>query len=131
MLVIVLIFVAGLAVELITKKKISLVQYLVIGLSLILFYALVLAFSEFVSFPLAYAIAAAMTVAALLGYFRGILRSRAAWVLAAAVALAYLFSYFLLQMETYAFIAGTLVLFVLLSGIMYLTRNINKEEQEL
>ena len=69
-----------------------------------------------------------MTVAALLGYFRGILRNRAAWVLAAAVALAYLLSYFLLQMETYAFIAGTLVLFVLLAGVMYLTRNINKEE---
>ena len=126
-LVIVLIFAAGLAVEVATKKKINLVQYLVIGLSLILFYALVLAFSEFVSFPLAYAIAAAMTVAALLGYFRGILRDRAAWVLAAAVALAYLLSYFLLQMETYAFIAGTLVLFVLLTGVMYLTRNLNKE----
>lgn len=127
-LVIVLIFVAGLAVELVTKKKISLVQYLVIGLSLILFYALVLSFSEFISFPLAYAAAAAMTVAALLGYFRGILRNRAAWFLAGAVALAYLLSYFLLQMETYAFIAGTLVLFVLLAGVMYLTRNINKEE---
>ena len=126
-LVIVLIFAAGLAVEVATKKKINLVQYLVIGLSLILFYALVLAFSEFVSFPLAYAIAAAMTVAALLGYFQGILRDRAAWVLAAAVALAYLLSYFLLQMETYAFIAGTLVLFVLLTGVMYLTRNLNKE----
>lgn len=127
-LVIVLIFVTGLAVEVVTKKKISLVQYLVIGLSLVLFYALVLAFSEFVSFPLAYAIAAVMTVAALLGYFRGILRSRAAWALAAAVALAYLLSYFLLQMETYAFIAGTLVLFVLLTGVMYLTRNLNEEK---
>ena len=30
-------------------------------------------------------------------------------------------------METYAFIAGTLVLFVLLTGVMYLTRNLNKE----
>ena len=130
-LVIVLIFVAGLAVELITKKKISLVQYLIIGLSLVLFYALVLSFSEFISFPLAYTVAAAMTVAALFGYFRGILRDKSAWVLTGAVALAYLLSYFLIQMETYAFIAGTLVLFTLLTGLMYLTRNINKEQPEL
>ena len=32
------------------------------------------------------------------------------------------------QMETYAFLAGTLLLFALLAGIMYLTRNLNREE---
>lgn len=41
-LVILLVFIAGLAVELVGKKKINIVQYLVIGLSLVLFYALVL-----------------------------------------------------------------------------------------
>ena len=46
-------------------------------------------------------------------------------LLTALVALAYLLSYVLLQMETYAFLVGTLVLFVLLVGIMYLTRNLN------
>ena len=125
-LVILLVFIAGLAVELVGKKKIDLVQYLVIGLSLVLFYALVLSFSEFMSFSLAYFLAALMTVAALFGYFRGILRDRSAWLLTALVALAYLISYVLLQMETYALLAGTLVLFVLLVGIMYLTTNLNK-----
>lgn len=124
-LVILLVFIAGLAVELVGKKRINIVQYLVIGLSLVLFYALVLSFSEFMSFSVAYALAAAMTIAALFGYFRGILRDRSAWLLTALVALAYLLSYVLLQMETYALLAGTLVLFVLLVGIMYLTRNLN------
>ena len=101
-------------------------QYLVIGLSLVLFYALVLSFSEFMRFPVAYGLAALMTVAALFGYFRGILRDRSAWLLTALVALAYLLSYILLQMETYALLAGTLVLFALLVGIMYLTRNLNR-----
>ena len=125
-LVILLVFIAGLAVELVGKKKINLVQYLVIGLSLVLFYALVLSFSEFMNFSLAYLLAALMTVAALFGYFRGILRDRSAWLLTALVALAYLLSYVLLQMETYAFLVGTLVLFALLVGIMYLTRNLNR-----
>ena len=124
-LIILLVFIAGLAVELVGKKKIDIVQYLVIGLSLVLFYALVLSFSEFMRFPVAYGLAALMTVAALFGYFRGILRDRSAWLLTALVALAYLLSYILLQMETYALLAGTLVLFVLLVGIMYLTRNLN------
>ena len=126
-LIILLVFVAGLAVELVGKKEISLVQYVVIGLSLVLFYALVLAFSEFIAFPAAYALAAAMTTAALLGYFRGILRDRKAWLLGALVALAYAVSYFLLQMETYAFLTGTLILFALLSAIMYLTRGLTRQ----
>ena len=124
-LIILLVFIAGLAVELVGRKKIDIVQYLVIGLSLVLFYALVLSFSEFMRFPVAYGLAALMTVAALFGYFRGILRDRSAWLLTALVALAYFLSYILLQMETYALLAGTLVLFVLLVGIMYLTRNLN------
>ena len=127
-LVILLVFIAGLAVELVGKKKIDLIQYLVIGLSLVLFYALVLSFSEFMRFPLAYGLAALMTVSALFGYFRGILHDRTAWLLSALSALAYLLSYILLQMETYALLAGTLVLFVLLVGIMYLTRNLNKAQ---
>ena len=128
-LIILLVFIAGLAVELVGKKKIDIVQYLVIGLSLVLFYALVLSFSEFLRFPVAYGLAAVMTVAALFGYFRGILRDRSAWLLTALVALAYLLSYILLQMETYALIAGTLLLFVLLVGVMYLTTNLNKRTE--
>ena len=127
-LIILLVFIAGLAVELVGKKEISLVQYVVIGLSLVLFYALVLAFSEFMAFPAAYALAAAMTTAALLGYFRGILHDRKAWLLGILVALAYAVSYFLLQMETYAFLTGTLILFALLTAIMYLTRNLTRQE---
>ena len=48
------------------------------------------------------------------------------YLLTALVAVAYLLSYILLQMETYALISGTLLLFALLVGIMYLTSNLNK-----
>jgi inner membrane protein len=128
-LIILLVFVAGLALELTGKKSINLVQYLVIGLSLVLFYALVLAFSEFMPFVVAYSLSALMTVGALFFYFRGILRDHSAWLLTCLVAVAYLLSYILIQMETYALIAGTLVLFALLAGVMYLTRNLNRPEK--
>ena len=126
-LIILMVFVAGLFLELTGKKNINIVQYLVIGLSLALFYALLLAFSEFMAFWLAYVIAAVMTTAALYGYFRGILRDNSAYVLVAMVAVAYILSYVLVQMETYALLAGTLILFVILGAIMYLTRNLNRK----
>ena len=78
------------------------------------------------AFPLAYTLAAAMTTLALLGYFRGILKDKKAWLLGALVAIAYAISYVLLQMETYAFLAGTLILFAVLAAVMYLTRNMNE-----
>ena len=124
-LIILLVFLAGFIVELTTGKYINILQYLVIGLSLVLFYALLLSFSEIMSFGISYLVAAAMTTLALTGYFRAILRSRTAYLLGGLVAVAYAISYVLLQMETYAFLAGTLVLFVCLLVVMYLTRDSN------
>lgn len=122
-LVIFLVFLAGFIVELITKKDINILQYLVIGLSLVLFYSLLLSFSEIMSFVLSYLIAAAMTTLALTGYYRGILKSRVAYLLGTFVALAYGISYILLQMETFALLGGTLVLFLCLLIVMYLTKD--------
>ena len=127
-LIILLVFIAGLSLEFLGKKRISLVQYLIIGLSLVLFYALVLSFSEFMPFAVAYGLSSLMTVGALYAYFRGILRGPA-WLPATLVAVAYLFCYILIQMETFALLSGTLVLFALLLGVMYLTRNLNLENQ--
>lgn len=126
-LVILLIFIAGFVVEMVSKKPINIIQYLVIGASLVLFYSLLLAFSDFLSFGLSYLIAAAMTTISLGAYFLGIVKNKWAWLLTGLVALAYGVIYVLLQMETYAFLAGTLLLFVLLCVIMYLTRSIPKQ----
>ena len=81
------------------------------------------------SFGLAYALAATMTTLALLGYFRGILKDKTAYLLVALVALAYIVSYVLVQMETYALLSGSLILFVVLAVVMYFTRNLNKKEE--
>ena len=99
-------------------------QYLVIGASLVLFYSLLLAFSDFLSFGVSYLIASVMTTVSLGAYFIGIAKGKWAFLLTALVALAYGVIYVLLQMETYAFLAGTLLLFLILCVIMYLTRNL-------
>ena len=127
MLIIVLVFVAALLVEFLTKKEINPVQYAVIGLSLVLFYSLLVAFSEFITFGVAYVIAALMTTISLMLYFRAILKNCIAYLFGGFVALVYALNYILLQMESYALLAGSLVLFLLLCVVMYLTTNINKE----
>ncbi len=122
LLVIFLVFIAGFVVEIVSKKPINVIQYLVIGASLVLFYSLLLAFSDFLSFGLSYLIASIMTTGALCGYFAGFVKSKWALVLTGLVALAYGVIYVLLQLETYAFLAGTLLLFLILCIIMMLTR---------
>ena len=121
-LIILLVFVAIYLVESITRCKINIVQYIVTGLSLCLFYLLLLSISEFLSFGLSYAIAAAMTTGALGAYFYGFLKSKVALIFTGAVAVLYVFIYVLLQMETGSLLAGTLALFLILSVIMYFTR---------
>ena len=121
-LIILLVFVAIYLVESITRCKINIVQYIVTGLSLCLFYLLLLSISEFLSFGLSYAIAAAMTTGALGAYFYGFLKSMFALTFTGAVAVLYVFIYVLLQMETGSLLAGALALFLILSVIMYFTR---------
>ena len=128
LLVIFLVFIAGFVVEIISKKPINLIQYITIGASLVLFYALLLAFSDFLSFAHSYLIASVMTTLAVGGYFIGIVKNKWAYLLTALVAIAYGVIYVLLQLETFAFLAGTLLLFVILCVIMLLTRNIQTGE---
>lgn len=128
MLIICLVFVAGLLVEFVAKKQIHVMQYAVIGISLVLFYSLLIAFSDIVMFGMAYLISATMTTFALTLYYRGILKSNSAWVLGGFVSLMYMANYILLQMETYSLLAGSLLLFALLCMVMYFTTDMNKTE---
>lgn len=121
-LIILLVFMGIFLVESITRCRINIVQYIVTGLSLCLFYLLLLSISEYVSFGLSYVIAASMTTGALGAYFYGFLKSKIALAFTGVVASLYGFIYILLQMETGSLLAGTLALFLILSVIMYFTR---------
>jgi inner membrane protein len=72
-----------------------------------------------------------MTTTALCAYFVGIVKNKWAFLLTGLVALAYGVIYVLLQMETFAFLAGTLLLFLILCVIMFLTRNMKLDDPKL
>lgn len=130
-LIILLVFAAIYLVETITRQEVNYIQYIVTGFSLCLFYLLLLSISEYLAFGWAYLIASGMTVTALGGYFIGFLRSRVAVFCTASVAVLYAFIYLLLNLETGSLLVGSLALFVILSLIMYFTRNNHISEAEL
>ena len=125
-LIICLVFTGIFLVEAVSGRSVNIVQYIVTGFSLCLFYLLLLSFSEYMSFGLAYLIAAVLTVASLGAYFTAILRSRISYMFTLAVAVIYGFIYVLLNMETGSLLAGSLALFLILCVIMYFTRNLNR-----
>lgn len=111
--------------ELIFRKKnisINLFHYLLSGLALVIFFLLLLSFSEIIGFGWAYLIAALMVVGLNALYFKLLLKEwNPTLTLTGIMAFLYLATYLLMMMETYALLVGSLGLFVLLMLIMFLS----------
>lgn len=98
------------------------VQYLLIGVALLVFYTLLLSFSEHIPFVWSYAISMLMTITLITGYLAGILKIRKTALMVGGLLLAlYIFIYVLLQLETYALLFGSLGIFVILAVLMYVS----------
>lgn len=125
-LIIILTFVVSFFAEVIQKKHIHPFQYLLIGLALCLFYTLLIAISEHMAFTLAYWIAALLTSILITLYIRGILKiKKTALTIGGLLVCLYTYIFFLIQLETYALLAGSIGLFIILAVIMYLSQKIN------
>ncbi|MCR4737551.1 MAG: cell envelope integrity protein CreD [Bacteroidales bacterium] len=125
-LIIVLTFSVVLFVEIRKGKHIHPVQYLLVGLALILFYTLLLSFSEHIAFLWSYVIASLMTVGLITAYMAAVLKIRkTALAIGALLSAIYLFIYVLLQLESYALLVGSVGLFVILGLAMYASQKVN------
>lgn len=124
-LFIVVTFIAFFLFEVLSKVQLHSIQYLLIGLALALFYLLLLSLSEHVGFLKAYVLATTMTSLLISAYSAKVLVKpmRALAIFGLLLAL-YACLYFILNLEDYALLFGSLLLFALLSAVMYLTRNI-------
>ena len=116
--------------ELMKGAKVNALQYVLVGLALVLFYTLLLSFSEHIGFNAAYLVAALMTVLMEFFYARSVLGStKLAAYVAATLTLLYSFIFILIQLKDFALLAGSLGLFVILAGIMFISRRIQWEEE--
>jgi inner membrane protein len=126
MLFIVLTFLVFFFVEILNKILIHPIQYILVGIALILFYVLMLAFSEQIYFDYAYLLAASMTIGLIYFYARAILRSRNLGMLTAAIlAILYVFIFVLIQMQDYALLFGSIGVFLILGVTMYFSRKVD------
>lgn len=101
-------------------------QYILVGLALCLFYALLLAIAEHMLFNLAYALAGLATIGLVTLYSRSIFSSQqSALVTGGVLVVVYGFVFVILQLEDYALLVGSLGLFIALALTMYLSRSID------
>ncbi|HEU4959242.1 MAG TPA: cell envelope integrity protein CreD [Sphingomonas sp.] len=102
------------------------VEYLLIGAGLVLFFVMLFAFAEVIGFAAAYVVAAGAIVGLLTAYSAAVLRSKGrAGAVAALLAALYAVLYVLLGLEAYALLIGSVLLFVALAAVMWLTRRID------
>ena len=119
-------FLAFLISEVMNRLRVHPVQYLLIGLAIIIFYTLLLSISEQINFGVAYLISAGAVISLITGYAKAILKNRVVTLMVGGIlVILYAYLYILLQLEDYALLMGSIGLFVVLSVIMYLTRKID------
>lgn len=110
-------------VEIINKKRIHPIQYLLVGFGLSIFYALLISLSEHISFDASYLIGSAAIVLMITGYSHTIFKDVKLTVLMGTVLTAlYIFLFSILQMEDYSLLLGSLGLFLVLAIVMYISR---------
>ena len=119
-------FMAFFVFESLTRHPLHPMQYLLVGLSLVLFYLVLLALSEHVGFTAAW-LAASLSGAVMNGvYLQAVLRGwRNSLLFVAALLLLDGVMWFLLHSEDSALLLGTGVLALALSVLMFLTRRVD------
>jgi inner membrane protein len=125
-LIILLTFAAVFFVEMRKSTPIHPVQYLLIGIALIIFYTLLLSFSEHINFGLSYLIASVMTIGMIVVFMASIAKDKkTALGIGLLLTVLYAFVYVLLQLESYALLVGSVGLFIILGIAMFATQKID------
>lgn len=126
-LIIGLVFLTFFIIEITQQWRIHMMQYILIAAAMIVFYSLLLSFSEHIGFDYSYLIAIIGTVGLITLYSYTILgqkRSSAIYI-GALLSILYLFVYILLSLEEYALMVGSISLFIGVAVTMYALRGIN------
>src|SRR5690606_15815524 len=125
-LVVLLTFTSLFFTEIIKKQRVHIVQYVLIGCAMVLFYSLLLAVGEHIGFNWAYLLSALATILLIASFIYGITKDKkVGLVFSAILATFYAFIFFLMQLEDYALIVGTIGVFIILAVLMRFSIKIN------
>ncbi len=125
---IVLTLMSVLCIELVSRIRLHIVQYGVVGIGLVLFFLVLLSLTEHVAFDLAYVLATCVLTAMITSYMWFVTRDGSTTVVIGALLLLLYGSLFaILQLEQYSLLVGTVLLVGLLGAMMVATRSIHRE----
>ncbi|MCI5055158.1 MAG: cell envelope integrity protein CreD [Flavobacteriales bacterium] len=111
--------------EIMNKKRIHPIQYILVGLALCIFYALLLSLSEQLNFNWAYLIASIAVVGLIVSYIAAIFKSgRLTLITTGILTMLYSFVFVIIQLEDSSLLMGSIGLFIVLAVVMYFSRNI-------
>ncbi|NJM24427.1 MAG: cell envelope integrity protein CreD [Bacteroidia bacterium] len=130
-LIVILTFVALFLLEITHKLRIHAFQYTLVGAALVIYYTLLLSFSEHVGYTWAYVIATVATVGLIALYSTSFLKQfKLAMLLTALMSVYYTFIFVIMVQQDYALLLGSIGLFVVIAALMYFSRNISWYKQE-
>lgn len=126
-----IVFVALFLAEYLTGENIHILQYVVIGAAITIFYLILLSFSEHLGFNKAYLVGTCMVIVPLYIYIKAILNSKISLLI--SIMSTFLFGMFFVMLisQDYSLLIGTLVAFGVLLGVMFVTRNFGKNQPKL
>lgn len=125
-LIIALTFLVFFFIEILNKVFIHPIQYILVGLALVIFYTLLISISEHLLFNYAYLLSATGTLILIAGYVKAILKSKQLMIfISGLLTILYLFVYTMLQLEDFALLFGSVGVFVILGFVMYYSRKID------
>lgn len=113
-------------VELMQKKPFHPVQYILVGIALVVFYTLLLSISEYIDFNIAYLISSIATVLLIVLYTKShFLNWKTASLFGLVLSSLYTFTFVLIQLEDTSLLVGSIGLFIVLAIAMYASRKVN------
>ncbi len=112
--------------EILSKIRVHMLQYLLVGVAISLFYLLLLSISEHIGFIIAYFVASLVIITIVGFYSLSVLKTtKRALILSLSTTTLYIYLFTLLQEESYSLLFGSFGLLGLLTAVMYITRNID------
>jgi inner membrane protein len=128
-LIILLTFVSLFFTELIRKQRVHVFNYILIGAAMVIYYTLLLSFSEQLGYNIAYLIASLATIILISVFTASLLKNiQVALLFGFILVTFYGFTYILIQLEELSLMIGSILLFVIISLLMYFSRKINWEK---
>jgi inner membrane protein len=125
-LIIILTFVALFLVEITRKIRIHPFQYILIGVALIIYYTLLLSFSEQIGYNAAYWVASSATVGLISFYSISFLKTRKLIALfTTLLVIFYTFIFVIILQQDFSLLLGSIGLFMIVGALMYFSRKVN------